>query len=273
MTHPRRAAAGLLGALLLGAAGPVAPTITAGQILTPAIDVTQPPPAPKVKLQIDGIADSIMFIWTGPSGQTFNSWFVGGLWSGSKVFQAYNAATPAQGFELAFNLYTQPGKWKLSSIEICNQVVMCTSYGSAQLNTLFGNLGLKITNPNHFDIAPPVASAAVITTPSVSLAKSPTVRINLTARDNLSGIFTIAVQLNTPGQFNPIYVFANLASNDIPRAGTFRLSSVLAPTTPTGTYTVSSVFLEDYAGNIGGTSDSAQIATLFGGKTTIDVTQ
>jgi hypothetical protein len=249
-----------------------APEITSGKILTPSINVAIPPAAPEVMVHISSPANSVTFTWTGPSGQTLNSWFVGGNWGGPTLFQAYNAATPSTGFQLAFNLFTQPGGWTLSSVQVCSMTVQCSYYSGQPLKALFGDLSLHIANSGIYDITPPVVVGANLKTPVISLATNPNLTIELKATDDVSGVYSVFVQANTPGTFFPISVSSPQLSY-IPKSKLFTMTTPLQPGTAIGTYTISTIFVQDFAGNITDITDPERISKVFGGQTQIKVTK
>jgi hypothetical protein len=256
---------------LLCAAAPPAPIITAGQIVSTTVDVTKPPPAPLVKLQIKGLASDVSFSWTGPSGEVFEQDFVFGTWQGASVFQGFSPTGLSYPFSAAFNLFTEPGTWTLSGAGVCQGEGMCSSYSGTKLAALFGRLTIQVTNPNTPDIAPPVAVAGVVNTPVVSLSGNPLVKIGIAATDNLSGIGAINVCTSTEGTFQS-FCFSNDSPSSVVLSRTYFMTTTLPSTTPTGTYTITYVSLQDLAGNRGVVADSGKIAKLFNGRTTITVT-
>ena len=265
-----RAVVGATSLLALAAAAPL-PTITSGQILRPSGDVSTPPGGPRLVLESQGSPGAIVFTWTGPSGEAFSQFFRGGPWGKKKVFQGTDALFPeSTASKNVFGLYTQAGQWTLSQIFICS-VSGCTTYDSAQLASLFNSPTITVTNPNKPDITPPVAQSAAITTPSVSIANAPDLLIDVSAADNLSGIYQIEVDASPPQSFGRVSasVFLDLS---VYLKGTFHLAGTVQAGSPTGTYTVVQVSLRDVAGNLTAITDPAAISTLFNGAPSFQVT-
>jgi len=271
MSGFRRLMAAPVALGLLTAAAPPAPIISSGQIVSTAVDVAQPPPAPLVKLQIKGLATAVSFSWTGPSGQVFDQSFVFGTWQGASVFQGYDPTIASYPFSAAFNLYTEPGIWTLSGAAVCSGEGTCSSYSGTRLAAMFGRLTIQVTNPNTPDIAPPVAVAGVVNTPTVSLSSNPVAKVGIAATDNLSGIGKITVCTSTEGTFQSFCFFTQSPSSVV-LSKTYFMTATMPSTTPAGTYTITYVSLQDLAGNGSVVADSGKIAKLFNGHATITVT-
>lgn len=249
------------------------PIITAGHIATPAVSVAKPPPAPLVTLQITGTAVSATFLWVGPSGQIFTQAFSGGPWTGGTNFQGYTIYTQPTLGPAAFSLYTQPGTWALASITLCSKppAATCSNYSASQLVPLFDGLTVQISNPNPGDTQAPVATAAVVDTPGVSLSAGGLAKIGIAATDNLSGIFTVNACAGIPGTVAE-FCFGSLYPSAIILSKTFFMTAQLPAGTPTGTYIVNAVSLSDLAGNTAYITNAAIIAKLFHGQDSIVVT-
>jgi len=271
MSAGHRLGIGLAGVFLLAAAAPTTPRITAGQIVSTSVDVTQPLAAPKVKLQIRGTANAVSFIWIGPSGEAFYQTFSYGSWKGAIDFQGYSPSVQSAFSAQAFNLYTEAGTWTLDQVSVCAGFVNCSTYSGTSLNALFGSLAIQVANPNPADIEPPKASRAIIETPTVSIANNPNLQINIRVSDNISGIYAVGIGATTPGVAQQISV-GNNAISSITLDAVFPLKTTIAVGTATGTYTISSVYLIDLAGNSRYISDTATISKLFDGKTSFVIT-
>ncbi len=109
---------------------------------------------------------------------------VGGPWTGATTLQGHDPLLtsvggfgPPKGINQVFGLYTEPGTWTLSGLNICLQT--CTSYDSMQIAKLFSRTTLTIKNPNPDDLVGPVAQSAVIRSTTISLANSPYLAIDI----------------------------------------------------------------------------------------------
>ena len=254
----------------------VEPSVAGGKILTPKVNVTREPGVPEIQITVKsgtvGIS-GLQVTASPPSG------------SGSVIANISLPAYPPGQSTItvksliqspfsssALGLYAQPGVWSISQILLATEDGNFIIYGPAQIASLFsGGATFTLVNPNTPDITPPVAGLGTILTPSVSLSSSaPTAAAQLAATDDVSGVSNGEVTFTAPGDgFSQFSVFK---AKDAPaRSATLVMSDLLSSSLATGTYTISSFSICDYAGNCLFDSAPADIAKHFS-STTISVT-
>ena len=256
--------------VVLGAASPPNAAVTSGQILTATVDVTKPPAAPKVQLHLKGGPAYFSFTWIGPSGEAFTQAFRGNPAPSTETFQGLDPIAPeSTAPKNVFGLYTEPGTWTLSSLYICS-LANCVTYTSSQLAALFDGLTFQVTNPNPPDITPPVIAGAKITTPTVSISGGGKLAIEMGVTDNLSGVSQVEVDASLSQSFSYVSAYFFVDSTVFLR-GNLALTGTIQSGSPTGTYTVSRIFLRDVAGNQTYVTDPAELSKLFRGNSTFTV--
>lgn len=254
------------------------PSLVAGRVLTPSVDVTKAPDVPEVQLTfntgtvgISGIQVELM----SPSG---NHALVAGINvptypppSGKLVIKSLLSSPFSNG---GLGLYAEPGTWVIAFIQFISQDGQVTFLGASQLASLFkGPASVGVVNPGTPDFTLPVAGHGTILTPTVSLSSAqPYAAVKLSATDNLSGVFTGDVGFSLPGNPSPTTSFSVYGQFDAPLLkGTLILSDLLPSSLTTGAYTINSYYVCDYANNCLYDNTPAGIAAHFD-KTTITVT-
>jgi hypothetical protein len=252
------------------------PTIAAGRLGAAAIDVTKPNASPVITLDITGAAQSIAIQFQSPSGfQGFEEFYSGtgavNGFTGRVVLQGYGAVSEGSGTVLS--LYSEPGAWKLTGMNICTAgQSSCSIYSGSSLQALFPRLTFSVVNPNTPDVTPPTASSAVIRTPVISLAKDPTFLAYVFASDDLSGIDQIQVYA-TSKDFTNSFSFGMVQSPVRPvTKGRFSITGQISTGTPPGDYTITALYFLDNAGNSGYITDAATITKIFNNKVVTTIT-
>jgi hypothetical protein len=255
----------------------VEPSVAAGKILTPAIDVTKAPGLPEIQLTLkSGTAglDSVQVTLSSPSGahSLFASVALPSYPPGHTMF-VINSLLQSPFTNSALGLYAEPGAWSISGILLLSGDSQFISYGPAQIATLFpGGATVQVANPGTPDVKPPVPGHGTILTSTVSLSSAePYAAVRLNAKDDVSGIYSGSVNFSAPGGYPN--VFGVYGTIDAPvLSGSLTMSNALSSGLTPGTYTIDGFTLCDYAGNCVSDSDSADIDKHFG-STTISVTQ
>jgi hypothetical protein len=252
------------------------PSLLAGKILTPSIDVTKAPGLPEVQLTFragtNGFGSAIVTL-SSPSSLHSASTNIG--------FPAYppdpSRAVVKTLLQLSsgFNtptLYLPAGNWSISQITIFTpNVFPPITYSGTQLAALFpqGTI-ITVANPNTPDVKPPVAGDGTIVTPTVSLSSSnPYAVVKMKARDDVSGIVSGGVTFIGPSGAGEFSVYTSLGAPI--KSGTLVESSPLSSTQATGTYVINGFYVCDYAGNCLNDNNPADINEHFS-STMITVT-
>ena len=250
------------------------PVITAASILTPTVNVAKPPGQPAIdvtyKTGASGLYD-IYYYFEGPAPSDAQSsyayvYFENGLTSGKTKIQPFFTSL-GEGF----NAYSAPGTWTLDFLEIGDKAGHCTLYGNAALTKLVPHATIDVVNSGTPDTEAPKITAAEITTSTVSRsAANAWVRVNITVSDNLSGVVEASASFETsssnylnPG-ISPPYSVLN---------GVVVAAAPIDPSVAKGTYKVDELYACDAAYNCVDIDSSSTLNTLFGGKTTFQITE
>ncbi|HEY0256129.1 MAG TPA: hypothetical protein VGC39_01705, partial [Candidatus Methylacidiphilales bacterium] len=167
-------------------------------------------------------------------------------------------------------LYSEGGTWTLTSAEIyLEQLVggaIETTYDQAQLEAMFTNLSVNVTNNGTPDYTPPIVSAGKILTPIVHAENPPGFfKTSLTVQDEISGVnsaFVIVEPAQSGGPVSydepafPAPVFNGTVGNSIQLNGG---GGALE-----GPYWIVGYGATDVAGNAFVDDNSADIKALFG---------
>ena len=253
------------------------PTLTAGRVLTPAINVTQAPGFPVVELTINtgtvGLSSLLVSVLS-PSGQhSVSTSFVNPpVYPAPPKVLHLKVAIVSSFTNQGFGLYTEPGAWSVQSVTFFNKDSTLTNVSGTQLAALFANAStIQVTNPASPDVTPPKIDNATILTPTVSLsATTPVAAIRIPAIDTGSGLTSAFVNLSLPGVFGGLGLAASLTA-PADHADLIAYTPVAA-NTQTGTYTITSASVCDYAGNCAQLNTPSAIAAHFS-TTTITVTK
>lgn len=266
-------ATALCTVLVVSAANASEPSIVAGTVLTPAVSVQAAPGQVELTVTIDqGTigASAILASMTSPSGQTIGTGFI----EVPSYPAAHKVKVPfiLQGpfLNSGLTLYSEPGTWTITSITLLTNDQQVVWYSGSQLAALFDNkISVSVTNAGKDDITPPVIGRGKILTPTVSLSSSPPVfAVSLNVKDDVSGVSSVYLQFQPPSG-NPGGTSAALSAPLM--AGKVDSFGTLAAGSPTGTYTLTSLYVCDYAGNCVNDNSASDLAKIFGG-TTFEVT-
>jgi len=249
------------------------PFIAEASILTPTVNVGKPPGQPAIEVTFRTGPSGLHYIeyqlqGPSPSNQFVYSYayFENGLTSGRTEIQAFYTA-PQQ----SLNVYSAPGTWTLSGLAIGDNDGNCTSYGSAALTKLVPHATIEVVNTGTPDTEAPKITGAKILTPTVSRsAANAWVRVNLAVTDNLSGVAYAVAQFDTAGSNN----LNTDANTTYPvRDGVVTTAASIDASTVKGTYKVYQLYVCDYAYNCVTIDKPSTLYTLFGGKTTFQITE
>jgi hypothetical protein len=245
------------------------PSVTAGSILTPNVDITVAPGEVGLELQLNsgtvGIADVIVQM-AAPSGLHV-------------VYTDYSfpqyPPTPRKRLLAVniggFNLYAESGPWAIVDVALVSDDGTNIVYSGNQLAALFPSLIVNVTNPNPADITKPTFGMGKILTPTISLsAAAPYFAAKLAVADNLSGVGSLELGIVDPNgrELVPGARFA-LAAPIL--RGTLVPAAGISKNAPTGTYTIQNINVCDWAGNCLNDTNAADIQNAFG-ATTFQVT-
>ncbi len=251
------------------------PSLTAGKILTPTVDVSKAPGVAAAQLTVDAGTVGIAYVGVGTTDPT-----------GQRNFQnAGTAALPpflpqpqsntidmqiAFGFGgLSGNLYVTPGTYRIYIAFVVSRDGTTIFYQGNQLTSLFNQVTYTVTNPGTPDTAPPKVGRGAILTPVISLSKpSPYFAARLTVADTLSGVSLASLGISNGGG-TTYFPQSNFSYPS--RRGTADIVLDASPFT-VGTYTITSVTVCDVASNCLYKTAPADIQAIFP-KTTFQVTQ
>ncbi len=168
--------------------GTVAPTLIAGSIVSPSINVTVPIAAPVIQFtfRAPSLWDEVMFEFTSPHGRVLDLYYAPQYPSGRKGTATF------QDIHGALGLYAEPGAWTLTYAIITasyGPFAVSTSYDQSQLAAIFANPTLTVVNPGEPDITPPTVSSGKILTPVVHVLKpNAYFSAQLNVADDVSGV-------------------------------------------------------------------------------------
>ncbi len=255
------------------------PAITAGRIITPSIDVSQPPGQIAISLTLKygtvGIS-TILPAFTSPDGSHSISNFVSPpaspIQAPPKTFTVQIASPFANG---GLGIYSEPGAWTLTSILLIAKDNTTVSYTGTQLAALFPSLAVNVTNNGTPDTTPPTISHGLILTPTVSISgANPYFAARMAVADTISGVADASIGFNAPapnggfpmGGSAYVTTLAPLGQGDVTA-----VSQAFTTGAPTGTYTITNYTVCDYANNCLFETTPAEIKKRFG-TTTFEVT-
>lgn len=262
--------------------------IPSGKIINPNLNVAIPPAAPKLQVSFENCAaaglSEIVATFYAPTSQqqvqvSYDRFY---LWppvtKGSVVFQEVGEAYGVGGF----NPYSQAGQWTLKYLSIYDKTGNVTQYGPTDLPSRFpGGVYVHVANKLKPDIAAPLFTSGKVLTPQVSLSSSwPAFAVSLGMSDDVSGVkYTQIVVCPPTGGSNCTGAIGFNEYTAVPlRTGTLRNYDYLCnqsthncSSVPRGTWTIYGYYACDVANNCGGSSNPADVQSLFG-TTTFKVT-
>jgi len=261
------------------------PSITGGKILTPALNVSKPRTYIKLSLNISapGQYEASYVALKSPSGELFSVMgenlppgTMGGTVMAGTSSLLLGVTLDGTSIQLgSTNLpagYLQPGSYTLAGAQIMDYAGNTTTYNASQTAALFNGSSITVVNRNKPDYTPPTVVSARILTRKVSrTASQPYVVIQIEATDDYSGVRYLvlgALSASSGQTLSP----AGLAA--IPFAkGALAAFVQVSPKQAKGTYSITEIAACDAAGNCLLNENSADINTLFGGKTTFEIVE
>ncbi len=266
------AAAGMT-LLAAGVADATEPSIVAGQVMTPVVNVQVAPGQVELNVTVEQGsvgAQAILASITSPSGRTISTGFVPvpGYPATQKIKVPFLVEGPF--FNGGLTLYSEPGTWTISDVGLLTNDGQFVGYSGSQLAALFKNhVSVSVANAGTPDFTPPTYGHGTILTPTVSLsAASPVFAVSLSVKDDISGVASVFIGFQPPSG-NPGGGGSAISAPVL--AGKVESFATLSSTSPTGTYTLTSLSVCDYAGNCVVTASASDLAKIFG-ATTFQVT-
>jgi hypothetical protein len=185
------------------AAPQTAPTITAGTVVSPSLNVITPPAAPTVQFRFSAPSGFIyaIFDFTSPHGQTLEAVY-------TQYRQKAKGDITFQDFGSPLGLYSEAGTWTLTSAEIYAGVGVETTYDQAQLQAIFTNLAVNVINTGTQDYTPPTVTAGKILTRIVHAGlpgPKSYFRANLTVQDDVSGVNSVTMFVEPKQANGPLF--------------------------------------------------------------------
>jgi hypothetical protein len=180
-----------------------APTITAGTVVSPSLNVIAPPAAPTVQFRFlapSGFVYAI-FDFTSPHGQTLEAVY-------TQYRQKAKGDITFQDFGSTLGLYSEAGTWTLTSAEIYAGVGVETTYDQAQLQAMFTNLAVNVVNTGTQDYTPPTVTAGKILTHIVHAGlpgPKSYFRADLTVQDDVSGVNSVTMFVEPKQSNGPVF--------------------------------------------------------------------
>jgi hypothetical protein len=257
---------------------PSAPVITSGKILTPTIKTTVAPAAPKFSITFSG-STSLSFVEavfaSNSTGQELQVQYSTPQGAPSPTNGTINIGQPDRPLSFFspqnFTLYSAAGTWTLSYLNIADTSGNTNVYGEGQVATLFGGANtITVTNPASPDTSAPMVSAGKILTPTVHIkSATPAFGAQLTATDNLSGVFFSCVYIEAPGDTTSS-CYDNFSTAPF-LSGSLHTWDYIGSSGKTGTWTITGYEVCDVATNCLYVSNASEVKALFG-TTTFTVT-
>lgn len=255
------------------------PAITAGRIITPSINVAEPPGQIAISLTLKygtvGIS-TILPNFTSPDGTHNISNFISPpmspIQAPPKTFTAQIASPFANG---GLGIFSEPGAWTLTSILLVAKDNTTTYYTGSQLSALFPSLTVTVTNNGTPDTKPPIFGNGLILTPTVSISSAtPYFVVRMAVADAISGVANASITFTAPasnGGF-PVSGSAYVSTlAPLQQGNVTAISQAFTTSSPTGTYTITNYTICDYANNCLSDNLPADIEKKFG-TTTFQVT-
>ena len=251
----------------------VEPSLLSGRVVTPVVNVLKAPGLATIEIKYDGGTvglAQVQVVIQSPSGaHSFLS--ISQLPSyppltGTRAAQI--ELIPA--FGAGFGLYAEPGKWTIENLTLQSIDGTFVTYGGQQLAAVFPNSAIPVENPGTPDTQPPSVVGGKLITSTVSLSgTSPYFVAQLAAKDNLSGVNSVSVELQPPDGNFPVYANGGATAPQLKR--TLDAGYLLTSASPTGTWLIIGFGACDFAGNCFNDTSSADVQKLFG-TTTFSVT-
>ena len=257
--------------------------ITAGRILTPRLDVANPPAAPKIETTFRNCTPGVKNIYarfqSSRSVQYMDTYYAANDSDPPRVAGTVQFARIGLAYPVgAFTPYSQPGVWALSQLSISDRQGNARDYQGAALASLFPSLGIRLTNAGTADSMAPLITAGQLLTPTVRLSSAwPAFGAKLTVSDDVSGVAYTFVTVCVPGSlYNCLgysedspapFLNGNVKDYDY-------LCSIFTGDcsgVPTGTWTITGYGACDVAGNCLYDYNTSDVMALFG-TTTFSVT-
>ncbi|HEY1963099.1 MAG TPA: hypothetical protein VGG69_11820 [Rhizomicrobium sp.] len=263
--------------------------ITSGKIVGTNLNVNIPPAAPKLQISFQncptaGFSRIYAWFYAPTSQQQLSTsyepfYLLPPVKHGIATFQVVGEPY-GNG---AFNPYSEAGEWTLKYINIYDNTGNFRQYGPTDLAGLFpSGVQVHLTNNQKPDIAAPLFTSGAVLTPKVSLSSSwPAFGVSLGVSDNAAGVKYTQITVCPPTGGSSCagaigfyeYLGAPLLTGTIKNydylcnQSTHDCSSV-----PKGTWTIYGYYACDMAFNCGGSTNAADVQSLFG-TTTFKVTQ
>ena len=250
------------------------PFLIAGKVLTPAVNVQVAPGQVEVSLTIAagtvGYSDIAVEL-TSPDGLHFVQ--------SSAYVPAYPPQKGRQNLTIqvqppfagdGLTLYSEPGNWTVSSVDIFANDGSRIPYTGSQLAALFPSVTVAVTNDGTPDTTPPTVSHGRILTPTVSLSSpSPFFAASLTVADDLSGVASASVELSSDsGGFGAgTQLLAPVVMGKVTAFAQLQPGFAMP-----GTYTITGLYVCDVAQNCFSTFGAAGVQKVFGANVTVQVT-
>ena len=248
-----------------------APVIVSGKILAASVNVAMAPGQPSISVKYDAPAGAGAIIATFCTSATatqciqLGGFPFGNPKSGSITIENFD------GVDSHLNLYSAPGVWTLTDLEIVDEAGVSTDYNTAaQIKALIPKPTFTVVNSGAPDTVPPAVSAGKILTPvATDIEEQGYFAAQLTVSDNLSGAYYVFMYLDPPdGTDNvPVIVTGNDGAAPV-KSGGFSFSGLFAADVPaTETWTISGYTICDLANNCATDTNSSDILALFGTTT------
>ena len=252
-----------------------APAILSGTVLTPIINVDQPPASPAVRVRYhtqNGLGTINLQFASDVTGRLVNVGFTappGSPMPADGVLVIRSPMGPG-GNNLDNNttldLYAANGTWTLVQGAISDQAGQTTEYEKSQFPAIFATPSFQVANQNGQDIKPPAVVSGTILTPTVSLsAPVPAFQTSLNVTDNKSGVASVKLALYPPGAAYP-YAYTSDSPTTI-KSGSMFATALLSATDPVGTWGIQSVNICDFAGNCAFFYGTDAVTKIFGTDT------
>jgi hypothetical protein len=246
-----------------------APEILSGKIISAVLNVAKAPALPEfsISYKAPGAIDYVSFGFFSPSGQYYSGIFY--FYAPSERAGTLLVSEP----DYQLNLYSEPGVWTLSYIDIVDDDGSYAFYTTAELATLFPSNTMRVVNTVAPDVVPPTVLTAKILTPKVSAGGVfPWFEAVVVAADNLSGFDYIDLLLQEPN--GDIGYPASEYSSAPSRKGAIVVGEDLSYATGSGlgTWTITGYQACDLADNCVTDTNAADVKKLFG-NVTFEVTK
>jgi hypothetical protein len=246
-----------------------APAILSGKIVSAVLNVAKAPalPAFSIRYTAPGAIDYISFGFFSPSGQVYAGIFT--FYAPSERSGTLNVSEP----DYQLSLFSEPGVWTLSYVDIVDYDGSYAFYSTAALGTVFPSQTMRVINAVAPDVAPPAVLSGRILTPKVNAAGAfPWFEAVVVASDNLSGYDYIDLLLQEPN--GDVGYPASAYASAPARNGAMVVGEDLSDITGSGlgTWTITGYQACDLANNCVTDTNAADVKKLFG-TVTFEVTK